>query len=161
MDGGPLIVVHQMAKVASLAWVEAARPTAKRGGGVPLHTHYLTERNLAAVEAIVNAAGGANTIVHLLVVRTIARKGRAAAAAVAQAAGGRRADRRDRRHALVARSISLVSFLADFCGYASGPLSARDEASPVAVCAFLHGREIWDAVLMGRSRPAVSSAWRG
>ncbi len=161
VDGGPLIVVHQMAKVASLAWVEAARETARRGGGVPQHAHYLTADALAAVEAIVQATGDAQTIVNLLIVRSIARKGRAAAAAVARArAEGRPIAVISGMRDPVARSISLVSFLADFCGHADGGLSGRDQASAEAVCAFLHG--VWEAVLTGRE-PAGSFerlAWR-
>jgi hypothetical protein len=161
MSDGPLIVVHQMAKVGSLAWVEAARPLAARGGAAPLHTHYLTAANMEAIEAIVSMSGAANTIVHPLVGREVARRGRKATGPIeaARAAGetiwvitGMRDP--------VARSISLVSFLADFCGHAGGELSAREGASAEAVCAFL--AELWRSVLAG-TEPAGSFerlAWR-
>jgi len=156
-----LIVVHQMAKVGSMAWVEAARPAGRKAGAEPLHVHYLTRPNLRAIAAILAVSGEENTIVNGLIGRTIVRKGERAIVAIE--AARRRGETirvitgmRDP----IARSISLVSFLADFCGHAGGALSARDGASAEAVCAFLGG--LWRAVLAGEE-PAGSFerlAWR-
>lgn len=158
--GEPLILVYQMAKVASQAWVEAARPAARRGGEEPLHAHYLTAGHLRALEALLKTDGDAGAIARPLIVRDIIRKGRALTA-VERA--------RDERRPIqvitgmrepVARSISLVSFLADFVGHTGGNLSARDGASAETVCRFLH--RLWADVLSG-TEPAGGFerlAWR-
>ncbi|MGI8840519.1 MAG: hypothetical protein ACR2F8_07050 [Caulobacteraceae bacterium] len=161
MSGPPLIVVHQMAKVGSLAWVEAARSAAGRGGSEPLHAHYLTETNLAAFEAILAAKGAANTILHPLVARLIPRNGRKAAGEIAAArARGQPVKVITGMRDPVARSLSVAGFLADFCGRAGGALSARDGADAAAVVAFVG--DLWEAVLAD-AEPAGSFerlAWR-
>lgn len=137
-----------MAKVASMAWVEAARPTARQTGAEPVHVHYLTEANLRAIEAILATPTAENTIVNPLIVRDIVRKGRKA---IAEIAGARERKREIRvvtgMRDPVARSLSLLSFFADFCGHTSAALSARDKATPDAVCAVLY--ELWRSVLAG------------
>ncbi len=139
-----MIIVHQMAKVASMAWVEAARLT----GAEPEHTHFLTERNLQHIAAILQAPPQENTIVNSLMVRTILRKGQRGTAGIGTARELGRAIRvitgmRDP----VARSISILSFFADFCGHARRPLGARDGANADVVCAAL--AELWRLVLAG------------
>lgn len=161
MSSGRLIVVHQMAKVASLAWVEAAAPAAGQGGVAPVHAHYLTAANLQAIAAILATPRENNSIVNPLIARDIVRKGRKGIAQIEAA--------RERRQEIrvitgmrdpVARSLSLLSFLADFCGHTGGSLSAKDGASADAVCAVLG--ELWRWVLAG-TEPTGSFerlAWR-
>jgi hypothetical protein len=145
-----MIIVHQMAKVASMAWVEAARVM----GTTPEHTHFLTERNLAHIAALLEAAPEENTIVNPLMVRTILRKGRRATVNIGVARELGQTIRvitgmRDP----VARSVSVLSFFADFCGHAGRTLSARDDASADMVCAAL--ADLWKWVLAGTA-PAGS-----
>lgn len=148
MTAEPLILVHQMAKVASLAWREAARPALEFAHPGPLHVHYLAPANLAVIETILHAEARANTIANPLIVRQMGRKGRATATAVA-------ASRHENCQIRVitgmrdpvARSISLVGFLADFVGHSTRALGARQGATAEAVVHFLS--ETWDAVLTG------------
>ncbi|MEO8926168.1 MAG: putative capsular polysaccharide synthesis family protein [Caulobacteraceae bacterium] len=145
MSAGGLIVVHQMAKVGSMAWVEAARAT----GTAAVHSHFLTAPNLAAIEAILAAPPETNTIAHPLVAREVVRKGARGLAAIEAARRENQAigvvtGMRDP----VARSLSLLNFFADFCGHTGGGLSARDGAGAEAVGAALGG--LWEAVLTGR-----------
>jgi len=143
-----MIIVHQMAKVASMSWVEAARPAAALMGTVPLHTHFLTERNLQTLADILAAPPDDNTLVNPLIVRSMLRNGRRAAEQVGAARAAGQAVRlisgmRDP----VARSVSLLSFFADFCGHSARGLSARDGATADDVCATLEA--LWCAILAG------------
>ncbi len=137
-----MIIVHQMAKVASMAWVEATRG----GGAEPEHTHFVTERNLQTIASILETSPEEDTIVNPLMVRTILRKGRRAGTSIEAARELGQPIRvitgmRDP----VARSVSILSFFADFCGHRHRPLNARDGASADAVCAAL--TELWQWVL--------------
>jgi hypothetical protein len=143
-----------MAKVASMAWVEAARPAVERMGAAPVHAHFLTEPNLQAIAEILAAPPEENTIANPLIARVVVRKGRQGMAQIEVA--------RQRKQEIlvvtgmrdpVARSLSLLTFFADFCGHTGGALSARDGASADAVCAVLG--ELWRAVLAG-AEPAGS-----
>jgi hypothetical protein len=149
-----MIVVHQMAKVASMAWVEAARPVARQMGTMPIHTHFLTARNLQSIAAILAVAPPDNTIVNPYMARSILRSGNRA---VANIRAGRELGQRIRvitgMRDPVARSLSLLAFFADFCGHSSRSLSARDGADAHAVCALLV--ELWRLVL-ARTAPAGS-----
>ena len=139
-----MIIVHQMAKVASMAWVEAAR----LAGTEPEHTHFLTGRNLEYIAALLQSTEPENTIVNPLMVRTILRKGQRGATAL----GAARQRGQDIRVITgmrdpVARSVSVLSFFADFCGHAGHRLSARDGADADVVCTAL--AELWRRVLAG------------
>jgi len=143
-----MIFVYQMAKVASMAWMEAARPAAQLDAAEPVHAHFLTDRNLLAIESVL-APSPHNNSSRPYMARQILRAGRQGRAAVAKA-------RRDGRQIRVitgmrdpvARSISLMFFFADFCGHADLVLSARDDANPDDVCAVLV--DLWQAVLTQR-----------
>src|ERR1700734_3541778 len=140
-----MIIVHQMAKVASMAWVEAAR----LAGTEPEHTHFLTGRNLEYIAALLQSTEEPeNTIVNPLMARTILRKGQRGATAL----GAARQRDQDIRVITgmrdpVARSVSVLSFFADFCGHSGQRLSARDGADADVVCAAL--AELWRRVLAG------------
>jgi|GEM_PF-5969006 len=150
MASGSLIVVHQMAKVGSMAWVEAA----ERGGREVVHSHFLTTPNLQALAGILSAPPEENTIAHPLVIRDVLRKGpRGLAAIEAQRREGRLVQVVTGMREPIARSLSLLTFFADFCGHAGGGLSARDGAAPTEVCATLAG--LWEAVL-AKSEPRGS-----
>jgi hypothetical protein len=137
-----MIIVHQMAKVASMAWVEAARLT----GAEPEHTHFLAEHNLQHIASILQAPPEENTIVNPLMVRTILRKGRRATASIGTARElGQEIRVITGMRDPVARSVSILSFFADFCGHTSRPLSARDGAKVEAVCTAL--TDLWRQVL--------------
>jgi hypothetical protein len=127
-----MIVVHQMAKVASLAWVEAAREVAAQQSTVPIHSHFITGKNLDEITSALTLPGDRQTISNLLIPRDFVRKGRSAAIAIA----GARMEGRDIQlisgiRDPVARSLSVMSFLADFCGHRRRPLSGRDAGASV------------------------------
>jgi len=143
-----MIVVYQMAKVASMAWVESARAAAKLAGTPPAHVHFLNERNLRIIETILAIPPPDNTFINLLPVRSVLRQG--------IKGNVRISDARKRGQQIrvitgmrdpVARSLSLLSFFADFSGHIGRSLSARDGASADHVCAVLG--EFWRLVLAG------------
>lgn len=153
-----MILVHQMAKVASLTWVEAARTAAVREGAEPLHSHFVTDANLVELADVLAWTGARQTIANRLIPNDFVRKGRAAAAAVAAARGQGRIVRlicgvRDP----VARSLSLATFLADFCGHKGAALSGRDGGASVADARAALVRA-WEAVLADRA-PSASYEW--
>ncbi len=124
-----MILIYQMAKVASMAWTEAARGAPLGSATEPVHVHYLTAQNLLTLDTIMASPRDRNGIAHPLVATHIARKGRQMAPVIEAARAHGEAMRivtgmRDP----VARSLSLLSFFADFCGRAGDRLSARDGA---------------------------------
>lgn len=143
-----MILVYQMAKVASIAWVEGAR----NRGLAPVHMHYLTDRSLSWLEELLLPHTPDDTIVNPLMLRHVVRSGRTAAAEVAAArARGERIQVITGMRDPVARSLSLLFFFADFCGHRNRRLNARSGASPEETCRFL--RESWEDILAG-SMPA-------
>ena len=143
-----MILVYQMAKVASIAWVEGA----KKQGLPSIHVHYLTDQSLSWLEELLLPNSPDDTIVNPLMLRHVVRSGRAAVAEVAAArARGERIQVITGMRDPVARSLSLLFFFADFCGHRNRRLNARSGASPQDTCGFL--RELWEAVLAG-SMPA-------
>lgn len=137
-----MIIVYQMAKVASMAWVDGAR----RQGMRALHAHYLAPANLDALEALLAPGRDEQTIANPLMVRQVMRSGLAAVAELTQA--------RERGEKIrlvagvrdpVARSLSLLFFFADFCDHTERRLSLRGAAQAQDLCGFLE--ELWQAVL--------------
>lgn len=151
-----MILIYQMAKVASMTWTEAARAAAPSGAPEPIHVHYLASPSLDTLAAIVGApeAKTGGGFVNPLVPRHLVRKGRDLAPRVAAA----RSDGADVRVITgirdpVARSLSLVSFFGDFCGRRGGGISARDGASVDQVVRYV--RTLWDCVLSGAAPEGV------
>ena len=143
-----MILVYQMAKVASIAWVEGAR----NQGLSSIHVHYLTDRSLSWLEELLQPNSPDDTIVNPLMLRHVVRSGRAAVAEIAAArARGERIQVITGIRDPVARSLSLLFFFADFCGHRNRRLNARSGAGPEDTCRFL--RELWEKVLAG-SMPA-------
>lgn len=132
-----------------MAWMEAVGPAARIEQTEPLHVHYLTERNLDALKAILAPAPDRN-IAHPYMARQILRSGRQGRTALDafRRDGGRIRVITGMRDP-VARSISLLFFFADFCGHTDHALSARDNATPVQVCEALS--DLWRAVLSRRA----------
>jgi hypothetical protein len=144
-----MIVIYQMAKVASMAWTEAARNAPLGSPHEPVHIHYLTARNFRALEDILTSPRGWNGIANPLVATHILRKGKQMAPVIeaARAQGGAMRLVTGMRDP-VARSLSLLAFFADFCGRAGDRLSARDGADADDVCAYLE--QLWRSVISGK-----------
>jgi hypothetical protein len=154
----PLIVIHQMAKVASLSWVEISRDAAARRSSVPAHSHFITEKNLDDIARVLALVGERQTIKNLIIPRDIVRKGRAAAIDIQDArAEGLPVQLICGIRDPVARSLSLLSFLADFCGHRTLLLSGRDPGASVdEVVSTLRGT--WESIYAG-DMPTDSFGW--
>jgi hypothetical protein len=139
-----MLLIYQMAKVASVSWVALGRR--EPGGVEPLHVHYLAAGNLAFLRAQYEAAGPGQTILRRLLLRTMLRTGDRVRSLVDEG----RAQRRPMLIATgmrdpLARAVSLLFFFADFAGHSRGGLSWRDGAGvDDVVRAFI---EIWEQAL--------------
>jgi hypothetical protein len=149
-----MILVHQMAKVASQSWIEVAK-AATDDGDAPVHCHFVTEDNRARMESALRDLRP--TIANMIVPKTILRGGVAGAAAIEKA--------RTRHEKIkvvtgvrdpVARSISLIIFFTDFIGHTQPPLNPRSQKSADDVIGAL--RETWEAVLEHRE-PDATFEW--
>jgi hypothetical protein len=152
-----VILIHQMAKVASRSWVEAARPAAAKEGSTPFHCHHVVPCNRERIEAIFRLTGPRQTIANMYFPRYLQRSSASAWNEMELA--------RQRREQIrvvagmrdpVARSISLMVFLCDFFGHVSRPLSPRVALSTEYVIGAL--QENWKWVLE-RSEPKESFEW--
>jgi hypothetical protein len=151
-----MLIVHQMSKVASRSWIQAAA-AALQNDTQPFHGHYIVPSNLERLTAILSGQCARITIANMLFANNMLRVG---AAAWAQLEAARR------RHEAVrvitgirdpvARSISLLMFLADFYGHISRPLNPRIPMSSDYVIDSL--RETWRLVLEHRE-PDDSFGW--
>ena len=121
---GRLLLVYQMQKVASMSWIAFSRRhlvTAE-----PVHVHYVAEDSVAFLRAQFEAAGPEQTIRHRLLLRNLVQNGVRVQALLNTVSS------RNHRMVLVtgmrepvARSISLLFFLADFYGHTkAGSLGA-------------------------------------
>jgi hypothetical protein len=127
-----MIIVHQMAKVASLSWLEAARATEVSMQLAPMHSHFIVEKNLDQLARVLAVPGERQTMSNLLIPRVIVRRGRAAAAAIATAiADGRQIRLICGMRDPVARSLSVFSYFADICGHKQRVLSGRNAGASV------------------------------
>jgi hypothetical protein len=138
-----MILIYQMSKVASMAWVEAVR-RADPSGTEPVHAHFLAAANLQALSAALACAE--NTIAHPLMARQVLRAGAHGNVSVAAArAQGQTIRIISGMRDPVARSLSVFSFFADFCGHRRRALNARDGASAADVCDAL--AQLWQQLL--------------
>lgn len=125
-----MIIVHQMAKVGSQSWVQAAKSAAEREGSRPFHCHFMVPANRARIAAAYDVPDQRSTISNMLMPRNLLRAGATAwdGLAAARERGERIrvvAGMRDP----VARSISMMVFMIDFYGHTVRPLSARADVS--------------------------------
>ena len=151
-----MILVYQMAKVASRSWVEAAG-LARENETPPLHCHYLLSANRTRIQAVFDRPAGCQTIANMLLPRNLLRNGAAAWDQLETARQQRRpirviAGMRDP----VARSLSLIMFMADFYGHTSRPLGPRAAMAADYVVDSL--RDAWCAVLE-RREPSGTFEW--
>jgi len=147
-----------MSKVASLTWVEAARPAADRLQSAPMHSHFIVARNLERLAQALTVPAERQTLSSLFIPRIILRRGRAAASAVAAAtAEGRRIRLICGIRDPVARSLSAFSYFADICGHRKRTLSGRDPNACVetAVQAL---NSVWESIYADEE-PVESFEW--
>jgi hypothetical protein len=143
-----MLLIYQMAKVASRAWVFAASPAAAKEHQAPVHAHYLSQGHLAALAAINAMSGPPQTISNRLILRELIRKGPAVRVAIEEALrGGERIRIISGIRDPVARSLSLVHFFADFCGDVSRPLDRFRGGEGAATAAAT--RKWWSDALAG------------
>lgn len=152
-----MIFLYQMPKVASRSWIEVAKPALAAENSVPVHCHFALPRNRERIEAVYGLPAAQQTIANMLMAKQMLRAGAAGWAQIQSA--------RDRREKIrivsgmrdpVARSISLIVFMADFYGHVSCPLSPRAPMSADYVARYL--QENWRRVLE-RSEPDQTFEW--
>ncbi len=151
-----MILVYQMAKVGSRSWVEAAKPAAG-SDAQPLHCHYIVPANRARIQAVFSRPADYQTIANMLLPRNLLRVGASVWDQVATARQQRQPIRvvcgtRDP----VARSISLIMFMADFYGHTTRPFGPRAAMTAGTVIDSL--REVWRMVLE-RREPSETFEW--
>ena len=140
----PLLLVYQMGKVASWSWMALGRQ--HFGVGEAAHVHYLAPASLSFLRRQYEASGPGQTLLRRMPLRAMLHSSERARALITGSHGA------ERPVVLVtgirepvARSISLLFFLADFAGYSRGGLSWRDGASLQDVeRAFI---AIWERIL--------------
>lgn len=152
-----MILVHQMAKVASQSWVQAVQPAAAAEGVKPFHCHFMAPANRRRIAAAYDMPETSRTIANMVMPRNLLRTGAAAwdglsAARLRQERIRVVAGMRDP----VARSVSLILFMADFYGHNSRPLGPHVAMSADYVADTL--LETWRAVLE-RREPATTFEW--
>jgi hypothetical protein len=152
-----MILVYQMAKVASMSWQEAVKPALATEGSLPIHCHYVAPRNRERIKAIFDWPAAQQTIADMCLTRMLLRRG---ASAWEQIESARRRQENIRVVAgmrdPVARSISLVVFMCDFYGHVSRSLSRRGALSIESVIGAL--QENWKLVLE-RKEPEQTFEW--
>jgi hypothetical protein len=152
-----VIVVYQMAKVASRSWVEAANLAAPTKGSLAIHCHYAAPRNRERIEAVFGWPAAQQTIANMYLPRNLLRVG---ASVWERIESARRRQERIRvvsgMRDPVARSISLIVFMSDFYGHVSRPLSPRTVVSAEFVVAWL--QENWRLVLEHKE-PGQTFEW--
>lgn len=148
-----MILVHQMAKVGSRSWVEAITSLL---GTPPAHCHYITPACREEITAAVLQARRPR-IANLLMPRNMLRAGAAAWAGLETArANGETVRAVCGMREPVARSISLIMFMADFYGDTESSLNPRTVPSAAAAVARLEW--LWAQVL-AEAEPDNSFDW--
>jgi len=152
-----VILLYQMPKVASRSWIEAARPALVGEDSVPVHCHFALPRNRERIEAVHGLPSAQQTIANMLMARQMLRAGASGWAQIQSALQRQEKIRivsgmRDP----IARSISLIVFMADFYGHVSCPLSPRAPMSADYVVSYL--QENWRWVLE-RREPDQTFEW--
>jgi hypothetical protein len=151
-----VIVVHQMAKVASRSWIEVAKPAAAPGES-PVHCHFIIPANMERIEARLAEGAARQTIANMVMPNYILRSGAKAWSLVEAARrSGRKIKVITGMRDPVARSISLMMFFIDFIGHVSLPLNPKIPASAEFVVGAL--RDNWNAVLE-RREPDGTFEW--
>ncbi len=152
-----MILIHQMAKVASQSWVEAAKLAAATESSLPIHCHYVVPCNRERMKAVFSLPAPQQTIANMLIPRDLLRVG---ASVWGQIESARQRQEKIRvvsgMRDPVARSISLIVYLCDFYGHVSRPLSPRTAVSPDYVIGAL--QENWRLVLE-RKEPGQTFEW--
>jgi hypothetical protein len=123
-----ILLVYQMAKVASMSWILLGRQ--HFGVVEPFHVHYMAAENLAFLRAQYEAVGPSQTILRRLLLRNLLQTGDRVRSLLAEPGAQTRpvllvTGMRDP----IARSASLLFFVADFTGRKPGALSWRDGAA--------------------------------
>lgn len=148
-----MILVYQMAKVASRSWIEAALPVDRS----VVHCHFIVPENRKRIARAYDVPVGQRTIANMLMPANLLR------------GGGRVWDQLQAAHAAgrpvrmitgvrdpVARSISLIMFMADFYGHVSRPLNPRNPPSAGYIIEAL--QRMWASVL-AEIEPEQSFEW--
>jgi hypothetical protein len=152
-----VILVYQMTKVASRSWIEAAKSTQAPENSVPIHCHFVLPCNRERIAAVYGLPAAQQTIANMLLPKNLLRSG---ASAWAQIQSARQRQEKIRivsgMRDPVARSISLIVFMADFYGHVSCPLSPRAPMSADYVVSYL--QENWRWVLE-RREPEQTFEW--
>jgi hypothetical protein len=152
-----VILVYQMAKVASRSWVEAVKPTAAQNSETTHHVHFAMPHNRERMRAALAAPGGRQTIANTLMPKSMQRKSLEVSEDIEIA-------RRDGKTIRVvtgmrdpvARSISWLFFMADFYGHVSRPLNPRAPMTSDYVIGAL--QSIWQSIYE-RGEPKETFEW--
>jgi hypothetical protein len=122
-----LVLVYQMQKVASMSWMALGRSHLSATEAV--HVHFVAKSNLAFLRKQFEATGAEQTIRHRLLLRKLLQTGAKVRALIEDAAlRGRPTLLVTGMRDPVARSVSLLFFLADFYGRNDRVISWRDGA---------------------------------
>lgn len=152
-----MILLYQMAKVASQSWVAAAKPALAAEESGPIHCHFVFPRNRERIAAVFRWPEPQQTIANMLLPRDILRSG---ASAWTQIESARQRQEKVRvvsgMRDPVARSISLILFMADFYGHTSCPLNPRVEMSADYVVSYLQDAWRW---VLERTEPDRTFEW--
>jgi len=150
-----VILVYQMAKVASRSWLAAASGLGT--GEDTVHVHFLREENLERIAAALAVPPPRQTVANMVLPRNLGDNGRRSRQKLA--------DARLRREPIriicgmrdpVARSVSLLIFMAYFYGHQQRPLNPRSQMDPAYVIATLE--QLWLRVLENEE-PKDSFDW--
>lgn len=152
-----MIFLYQMPKAASRSWIEAGKTALAAENVDPIHCHYALPSNRDRMAAVFGLPAAQQTTANMLMPRALLRMG---ASAWAQIESLRQ--RREKIRVVsgmrepVARSVSLVIYMADFFGHVSCPLNPRADMSADYVVSYL--QETWRWVLE-RREPDRTFEW--
>jgi hypothetical protein len=143
------LLVHQMAKVASMSWAVLGRQ--HFNVDEVFHIHHLSDERLDAFRLLVAESGPTQTIARDMILRERVRSAMKIRALLAA--------RREDEHWLVvtgvrdpvARSASLLFYCADFLGCTTRTLAARDGATLAALR--YEFEAMWDRALASAPPP--------
>jgi hypothetical protein len=152
-----MILVYQMAKVASRSWVEQAQAAAAKNSEPTYHVHFATPRNLERIKAAMSVPPERQTIANMLMPRNMQRTGLEVCKEI-EAARQKGVPIRviTGMRDPVARSISWLGFMADFYGHVSRPLNPRKPVAPEYMIDAL--QNLWQSVYENRE-PEDTFEW--
>jgi hypothetical protein len=152
-----LILVYQMAKVASQSWAQAVCALDSSQGVASIHVHNLTAASRDRVWAALRLPPARQTIDLVLMARDELRRSARIEAALRQAlARGEPVRVITGMRDPVERSLSILFYLADFLSHRHRRVSARQDASVDDVVGLLI--ESWEAVASAQA-PNDSFEW--